>query len=266
MTPAASVINLLRVLDTHPEAIATLRGRPARHSAVHGPLPFEVRGEDIERLGQSDLHELLRWLLRAETLENDLPLDGIHVSSAINNPDGGEDGRIEWAAMPSTPAGTTSCSAARATFKNSLRAAKPPFETAYGAPASTFKTIKSTFATPIRLQTGPTVIRRSPCGSRKRRDLTRLARSDPGATGPAAQNTTAHHGWRTIESAIGPGPITQAVDNLAAGGTSGTLVVDECGSLGRYGPGAWSPRLCRGSRRLAAARARQARVAGRLLP
>ena len=58
MTPAASVINLLRVLDAHPEAIATLRGRPARHSAVHGPLPFEVRGEDIERLGQSDLHEL----------------------------------------------------------------------------------------------------------------------------------------------------------------------------------------------------------------
>ena len=94
--PAASVINLLRVLDAHPNALAALERSPRRRAVAHRPLPFEISGEDIERLTESDMHELLRRLLRAEALANELPLDGIHVSSATSNPDGGEDGRIEW--------------------------------------------------------------------------------------------------------------------------------------------------------------------------
>ena len=98
--PAASVINLLRVLDAHPNALAALERSPRRRAVAHGPLPFEISAEDIERLTESDMHELLRRLLRAEALANELPLDGIHVSSATSSPDGGEDGRIEWTVDP----------------------------------------------------------------------------------------------------------------------------------------------------------------------
>ena len=98
--PAASVINLLRVLEAHPNALATLDRSLPRRAVPHGSLPFEISAEDIERLTESDMHELLRRLLRAEALANELPLDGIHVSSATNNPDGGEDGRIAWTVGP----------------------------------------------------------------------------------------------------------------------------------------------------------------------
>ena len=95
--PAACVVNLLRVLDAHPNALTTLNRSPPRRADAHGPNPFEISGGDIERLTEADMHELLRRLLRAEALANRLPLDGIHVSSATSNPDGGEDGRIAWA-------------------------------------------------------------------------------------------------------------------------------------------------------------------------
>ena len=98
--PSASVINLLRVLDAHPNALAALERSPRHRAVAHGPLPFEITADDIERLTQSDIHDLLRRLLRAEALANDLPMDGIHVSSAISHPDGGEDGRIAWTAGP----------------------------------------------------------------------------------------------------------------------------------------------------------------------
>ena len=98
--PAASVINLLRVLDAQPDAIATLGGAVPRRGAGYRPLPFEVGGEDIERLSYATLPELLRRLLHAEALAHGLPQDGIHVAGDINTPDGGEDGRIEWEGGP----------------------------------------------------------------------------------------------------------------------------------------------------------------------
>ena len=95
--PAAGVANLLRVLQTYPDAITALGGDPPRRGTPYGPLPFEISGEDVERLSQLKVHdELLRKLLHAEAHANDLPADGIHVSSRTNDPDGGEDGRIEW--------------------------------------------------------------------------------------------------------------------------------------------------------------------------
>ena len=100
LKPAASVVNLLRVLEAHPDAIATLGWSAPRRRPAHGTLPFDIGGQDIERLTPSDLPELLRRLLGAEVIANDLPADGIKVSSDINARDGGEDGRIEWTAGP----------------------------------------------------------------------------------------------------------------------------------------------------------------------
>ena len=100
LKPAASVVNLLRVLRAHPETIATLGGRTPRRSPARGSLPFEVGGVDIERLSPSQMHELLRRLMRVEAVVHGLPQDGVHVSSEINAHDGGEDGRIEWTTGP----------------------------------------------------------------------------------------------------------------------------------------------------------------------
>ena len=93
--PAASVINLLRVLDAWPDAITTLGGSLPRRAPGYRPLPFEIGGEDIESLSHAALPELLRRLLHAEAIAHGLPQDGIHVASDVNTPDGGEDGRIE---------------------------------------------------------------------------------------------------------------------------------------------------------------------------
>ena len=98
LKPAAAVVNLLRVLDAHPDSIVALGGSRPRRRPAHGPFPFEVSGEDIERLTQSDMHHLICRLLHAEAIFHDLPELGIKVSSRINDADGGEDGRIEWTA------------------------------------------------------------------------------------------------------------------------------------------------------------------------
>ena len=98
--PAASVINLLRVLDAHPDSIATLGGHRSPRTSVHGPLPFEVGGDDIKSLTQESLPEILRRLLHAEALANDLPEYAIHVAGDVHTADGGEDGRIEWHGGP----------------------------------------------------------------------------------------------------------------------------------------------------------------------
>ena len=104
LKPAASVVNLLRVLEAHPDTIVALGGSRPRQRPTHGPLPFDIGGEDIERLTPSSMHTLVLRLLRAEAIANELPVDGIKVSSAINPPDGGEDGRIEWRAGPARTA------------------------------------------------------------------------------------------------------------------------------------------------------------------
>lgn len=94
--PAAAVVNLLRLLDADPSAIATLRGEGRQKTMAGGQLPFEVSETDIGLLNERTLPALLRRLLHAEASMHSLPLDGIHISSEIHSPDGGEDGRIIW--------------------------------------------------------------------------------------------------------------------------------------------------------------------------
>ena len=106
--PAASVVALLRVLEANPSAITTLHGdlsrlrggrsRPITPTAGTGP--FEVTGEHIKVLNERMFPHLLRRLLSAEALANDLPADGIHVAGNVTASDGGEDGRITWTGGP----------------------------------------------------------------------------------------------------------------------------------------------------------------------
>ena len=106
--PAASVVALLRLLEANPDMLNVLRrdspgprgGRPRPIVPVPGAGPFEVAGEHITGLNERWFPHLLRRLLSAEALVNDLPADGIHVAGNVNAPDGGEDGRIEWTGGP----------------------------------------------------------------------------------------------------------------------------------------------------------------------
>lgn len=101
--PAASGVNLLRLLKAHPEMLGELRGtEPSAITPKASSIsPFEVNGKDIESLPREDLPELLRRLLTAESEACSLPEDGIHVAENANAPDGGEDGRITWDGEPS---------------------------------------------------------------------------------------------------------------------------------------------------------------------
>ena len=98
--PRAAAISLLRVLEAHPEAMWVLRGDEAPPARSRALSPFEVQGKDLEGLRPEQVHELLRRLLSVEAQVNGIPLDGIHVSSKITAPDGGEDGRISWQGGP----------------------------------------------------------------------------------------------------------------------------------------------------------------------
>ena len=99
--PAASVINLLRLLEADPSMLATLQGRRSRPmTATMEPRPFEVTGEHVAALTERTFPLLLRRLLSAEAQAYGLPTDGIHVASSIDHPDGGEDGRITWEGDP----------------------------------------------------------------------------------------------------------------------------------------------------------------------
>ena len=100
MRPRAAASNLLRVLEAHPEVMWVLRGEEAPPAVSRAPSPFEVQGKDFKGLRPEQLHELLRWLLSVEAQAHGISLDGIHVSSNIAAPDGGEDGRISWQGGP----------------------------------------------------------------------------------------------------------------------------------------------------------------------
>ena len=100
VTPAAAVINLLRLLEANPEMIMTLGGRKPLPTTAAETGPFEVTGDHIAALAERTLPLLLGRLLRAEAHDNSLPAGGIHVASDIYTADGGEDGRIEWAGGP----------------------------------------------------------------------------------------------------------------------------------------------------------------------
>ena len=103
LKPAASLVNLLRVLEADPAAITKLGGHMPRPIATQGTGLFEVTGRHIEALtdrAERMFPELLRRLLVAEAQVNEVPASGVHVASSINTPDGGEDGRIEWTGGP----------------------------------------------------------------------------------------------------------------------------------------------------------------------
>lgn len=98
--PAAAVVNLLRLLEADPAALATLGGRKPHPMAAAGVRPFEVTGEHVAALTERTLPQLLRYLLSAEAQAHGLPAAGIHVATSIHTADGGEDGRIEWTGGP----------------------------------------------------------------------------------------------------------------------------------------------------------------------
>ena len=99
--PAASVINLLKLLEADPSGIETLR--PDRRPTVANVpnSPFEVSLDHVSVLGERMLPELAERLLNAEASAYDLPSPVIHVAKNIHAADGGEDARITWEGGPS---------------------------------------------------------------------------------------------------------------------------------------------------------------------
>ena len=98
--PSISVINLLRVLESDPAVLATLRGQEPLSIAAGAASPFDVTGRDVASIAKRTFPQLLRRLLHAEAQAHNLPADGIHVASNVSAPDGGEDGRITWKGGP----------------------------------------------------------------------------------------------------------------------------------------------------------------------
>jgi putative zinc finger/helix-turn-helix YgiT family protein len=98
--PAASIANMLRLLEANPAALATLTGKKAVPINNDGNRPFEVTGQHVAALTDRKLANLTRRLLSAEAQSGNLPMDGVHVAATIAAPDGGEDARIEWAGGP----------------------------------------------------------------------------------------------------------------------------------------------------------------------
>ena len=94
--PSAAVENLLRIYEQHPELVNGEVGHAHLRLPAMAQSPFEVSADDVRSLTNAQFADLLRRLLHAEALANDLPEDGIHVASNITAPDGGEDARIEW--------------------------------------------------------------------------------------------------------------------------------------------------------------------------
>lgn len=61
---------------------------------------LEVGYEDIERLSDRQLTDLLRRLLYLEAQSFNIPMSSVAVPLKIDVPDGGEDGRIRWDGQP----------------------------------------------------------------------------------------------------------------------------------------------------------------------
>ena len=96
VTPAASVINLLRLLEADPTCLELLTGRESRpvSSAVTGL--FKVTAEHVSDLTAATFPLLLQRLLNAEADTEGLPHVRLHVPTQVHTPDGGEDGRVRW--------------------------------------------------------------------------------------------------------------------------------------------------------------------------
>ncbi len=100
VAPAAPTANLLRLLEADPRTLEALTGRPAKALEAQGLRPFEVSGAHVAVLSDRKLVALLRRLLTAEALSNNIPRLGIHVASNVTEPDGGEDAHISWVGGP----------------------------------------------------------------------------------------------------------------------------------------------------------------------
>lgn len=98
--PAASVVNLLRMLQANPKALSTLSGRKVVPINNEVTKPFEVTGQHVATLNDRKFTNLVRRLLTAEAYNAELPMHGIHVAAVISAPDAGEDARIEWNGGP----------------------------------------------------------------------------------------------------------------------------------------------------------------------
>ena len=98
--PSAAIENLLRILDADPGQIATIGGSPPDKQQPTALTPFVVTGQHVRSIRREEFPDVFRRLLYAEASANDLPLDGIHVASNIDAPDGGEDARIFWEGGP----------------------------------------------------------------------------------------------------------------------------------------------------------------------
>ena len=68
--------------------------------AAEGLGPFKVSGEHVAVLTDRKLVLLVRKLINAEALSEGIGMDRIHIASNVTEPDGGEDGRIEWSEGP----------------------------------------------------------------------------------------------------------------------------------------------------------------------
>ena len=99
--PAASVVNLLRLLEAEPGSIRILRPDRQRPIADAPNSPFEVSAAHVSVLSERMLPVLTERLLNAEAGSYDLPAPVIHVARNIHAADGGEDARITWASGPS---------------------------------------------------------------------------------------------------------------------------------------------------------------------
>lgn len=99
ITPAATTVNLLRILEADPSALGALTGT---HVPIQqtGLRPFEISGAHVTALSPPYLVALTRRLLSAEATTNRIAPDRIHVASNLTAPDGGEDARITWEGDP----------------------------------------------------------------------------------------------------------------------------------------------------------------------
>lgn len=98
--PSASLVRLLRLLDSNPSAVASVGAKHRSLNPTLADTPFTSTGDDVMHLREWEMPQFLRSLLHAEAEANGLPADDIHVAEDYFVPDGGEDAHIRWDGGP----------------------------------------------------------------------------------------------------------------------------------------------------------------------